>query len=92
MTASSLRGTLVGIGGKKDGGGNSLDDTDYCKLALAGKPLARAKPAPKASPSSSSPATQSQEPASGSTLDKADKKLDEIGKSIDGALKSLFGK
>ncbi len=90
----SAVGSLIGIGAKKEGGGNSLDDTDYCKLALAGKPLVRAKPAPKAQPSSSSPppAAQGQEPASGSTMDKADKKLDEIGKSIGGALKSLFGK
>ncbi len=87
----SAIGGLVGIGGKKDGAGNSLDDTDYCKLALAGKPLVQAKPASKASAVSSSPATQSQEPASGSTLEKVDKKLDEIGKGLGGALKSLFG-
>jgi hypothetical protein len=95
----SAVGNLIGIGGKKDGGGNSLDDTDYCKLALAGKPLVRAESAPqaspqatpKASPSLSSPATPSREPDSGSTMDKVDKKLDEIGKGIGGALKSLFG-
>jgi uncharacterized protein involved in outer membrane biogenesis len=94
----SAIGSLVGIGGKKDGAGNSLDDTDYCKLALAGKPLVRAKPAPQIPPQatpkaslSTSPSTQSQESASGSTMDKADKKLDEIGKSLGGALKSLFG-
>jgi uncharacterized protein involved in outer membrane biogenesis len=92
----SAVGSLIGIGGKKDGGGNSLDDTDYCKLALAGKPLVRAKSAPQASPkassSSSLPAAKGQEPASDSTLGKVDKKLDEIGKGIGGALKSLFGK
>jgi len=90
----SAVGKLVGVGGKKEGAGNSLDDTDYCKLALAGKPLVRAKSAPKASTSSSPPppAGQGQEPASGSSMDKVDKKLDKIEKGLGGALKGLFGK
>ena len=89
-------GGLVGIGGDKKSGGQpqSVDDTDYCKLALAGRPLtpAAAKPAPTATTSAPvAPApTAPQQP--GSTADKIDKKLDEIGKGIGGALKGLFGK
>lgn len=93
----SAVGSLVGIGGDKAGGSrSSLDDTDYCKLALAGKAVARAKPKSKSqSPSSSSsppPVKSRDQPASDSTLGKVDKKLDDIGKSIGGTLKGLFGK
>lgn len=96
----SALGKLVGVGGNKETGGGSgnIDDTDYCQLALAGRPLARAKakqsaPAPASSFTSQPPPTEPQKPSSGdSTADKIDKKLDEIGKSLGGALKGLFGK
>ncbi len=94
----SVLGKLVGAGGEKESGGGSgnVDDTDYCKLALAGQPRARAK-AKQAPPASSStsqpPPTEPQKPSSeDSSADKLDKKLDEIGKGIGGALKGLFGK
>jgi len=87
-------GSLVGVGDKR--GQSSLDDTDYCKLALAGKPVVRTKPKskPQGTPSSSAPppAKSPDQPASGSNMDKVDKKLDDIGKGIGGALKGLFGK
>ena len=87
---------LVGLGGKKDQGGSSgdLDDTDYCKLALAGRPLVRAKaakPPPAAEPAVVSPAAEKQPSPAGSTMEKMNKKLDKIGKGLGGALKSLFG-
>ncbi len=85
-------GGLVGIGGdnKTSGPAQSVDDTDYCKLALAGQSLtpATAKPAPT---STTPPAAQPQQKP-GSTADHLDKKLDELGKGIGGALKGLFGK
>ncbi|MBI2584944.1 MAG: hypothetical protein HYW28_03590, partial [Rhodospirillales bacterium] len=87
-------GGLVGIGGDKKSGGQaqSVDDTDYCKLALAGRPLtpAAAKPTPAATTTAPAAPQQPQQPSS--TADKLDKKLDEIGKGIGGALKGLFGK
>ncbi len=96
----SALGKLVGVGGKNEPGGASgnIDDTDYCKLALAGRPLTRAKAKQPAAASSSTsqpapPPTEPQKPSSaGSTADKLDRKLDEIGKGLGGALKGLFGK
>jgi len=81
-------GGLVGAGGDKKPGGQaqSVDDTDYCKLALAGRPLTPAVAKPTTAPA----APQQQQPSS--TADKLDKKLDELGKGIGGALKGLFGK
>lgn len=89
---------LVGVDANKEMGGASgnIDDTDYCKLALAGRPLARAKakPLPAAlSSTSQPPPTQPRKPSSGdSTIDKLDRKLDEIDKGLGDALKGLFGK
>ena len=94
---SSL-GKLVGVDANKEMGGASgnIDDTDYCKLALAGRPLARAKakPPPAAlSSTSQPPPTQPRKPSSGdSTIDKLDRKLDENDKGLGDALKGLFGK
>ena len=94
---SSL-GKLVGVDANKEMGGASgnIDDTDYCKFALAGRPLARAKekPPPAAlSSTSQPPPTQPRKPSSGdSTIDKLDRKLDEIDKGLGDALKGLFGK
>ncbi len=89
----SAIGKLVGVGGGN--GGTGIDDTDYCKTALAGRTVARARaqpqPAAQTSPSAPPPATREQETTSGSTLDKVDKTLDEIGKGIGGAIKGLFG-
>ena len=80
----------------KGGASGNIDDTDYCKLALAGRPLARAKakPLPAAlSSTSQPPPTQPRKPSSGdSPLDKLDRKLDEIDKGLGDALKGLFGK
>ena len=80
----------------KGGAAGNIDDTDYCKLALAGRPLARAKakPPPAAlSSTSQPPPTQPRKPSSGdSTIDKLDRKLDEIDKGLGDALKGLFGK
>ena len=94
----SALGKLGGVGANKEMGGASgnIDDTDYCKLALAGRPLARAKakllPAALSS-TSQPPPTQPRKPSSGdSTIDKPDRKLDEIDKALDDALKGLFGK
>ena len=90
----SAIGNLLGVGEKN--AGSSLDDTDYCKMALAGNSVVRAKPKSKPQPtttsSSPSPAKSTDQPAPGSTLDKVDKKLDDIGKGLSGALKGLFGK
>jgi len=94
---SSL-GKLVGVDANQEMGGASgnIDDTDYCKFALAGRPLARAKgkPPPAALPSTSlPPPTKPRKPSSGdSTIDKLDRKLDEIDKGLGDALKGLFGK
>ena len=94
----SALGKLVGVDANKEMGGASgnIDDTDYCKLALAGRPLARAKakPLPAAlSSTSQPPPTQPRKPSSGdSTIDKLDRKLDEIDKGLGDALKGLFGK
>jgi len=90
-------GGLVGIGGDGKSGGQaaSVDDTDYCKLALAGRPLvpATAKSAPAPAPGETPPAqAQPQQPKPSSAADKLDQKLDEIGKGLGGALKGLFGK
>ena len=90
----SAIGKLVGIGGDKSA--TRIDDTDYCEMALAGRPVVRAKAKPQPQPASSlspapPPATQGQETPSASTLDKVDKTLDGIGKSIGGVLKGLFG-
>lgn len=87
----SAVGSLVGVGGK-DGSKSTIDDTDYCIPALAGKAVVRSKqktPQAPSSSSSSSPPPAGNQPASGSTMDK---KLDNIGKGIGGALKGLFGK
>ena len=90
----STLGGLVGLGDKKGQAGSSgdVDDTDYCKLALAGRPLVRAKAAkpppaaePAAKPASEPPAAEKQPSPTG-------KKLEEIGKGLGGALKGLFGK
>jgi len=66
------------------------------KLALAGRPLARAKakPLPAAlSSTSQPPPTQPRKPSTGdSTIDKLDRKLDENDKGLGDALKGLFGK
>ena len=98
----STLGGLVGLGDKKGQGGSSgdVDDTDYCKLALAGKPLVRAKtakpPAPTepaaASSAAEPPAAEKQPSPTGTTLEKVDRKLEDIGKGLGGALKGLFGK
>ncbi|MCH8238172.1 MAG: AsmA family protein [Proteobacteria bacterium] len=93
----SALGGLVGLGGKKGQGGSSgdVDDTDYCQLALAGRPLVRAKaakPPTAAEPAAQSPAAEKQPTPTGSTVEKVDRKLEEIGKSLGGALKGLFGK
>ena len=91
-------GKLVGVDANKEMGGASgnIDDSDYCKLALAGRPLARAKakPLPAAlSSTSQPPPTQPRKPSSSdSTIDKLDRKLDEIDKGLGDALKGLFGK
>ncbi|MDA1089071.1 MAG: AsmA family protein [Proteobacteria bacterium] len=86
----SAIGNLVGVGGNKSGA--SIDETDYCKAALAGQTVVRskAKPKPASTSTSSTPPPPGQ--PSGSMIDKIDKKADEIGKGIDGALKGLFGK
>ena len=95
----SALGGLVGLGDKNAPGGQaSVDDTDYCKLALAGGPVERAKPAAAGAPAAKTPAAapvpSSQPPAQKQegTADKIDKKLDELGKGLGGALKGLFGK
>ena len=94
---SSL-GKLVGVYANKemDDASGNIDDTDFCKLALAGQPLARAKgkPPPAAlSSTSHPPPTQPRKPSSGdSTIDKLNRKLDEIDKGLGDALKGLFGK
>ncbi|MEE9316873.1 MAG: AsmA family protein [Rhodospirillales bacterium] len=90
----SIIGKLIGGGSKASGG---VDETDYCKLALAGQPLVPSKTSSKTSTqrseSSQTPARE-EETASptGSTMEQIDKKLDSIGKGIGGALKGLFGK
>ncbi len=90
----SVIGKLVGIGGGKSSGqaSSKVDETDYCKLALAGKPIqrttAKSQPAPAAAP----PPSETDKGTTGSTMEKVDKKLDDLGKDIGGALKSLFGK
>ena len=91
----SAIGSLVGIGGKeKSGTASDLDNTDYCKLALAGQPLVRSKPkSPATAPATTeAPAAEKQPPPGGSTMDKIDKKLEGLGKDLGGALKGLFGK
>ncbi|MEE8351421.1 MAG: AsmA family protein [Rhodospirillales bacterium] len=104
----SAIGNLVGLGGKKDDGTPSdVDNTDYCKLALAGRPLVRDKAsAPKSTKTSAPKSTETSTPKStvtstspptekleeGSTMDNVDKKLDSLGKGLGGALKGLFGK
>jgi uncharacterized protein involved in outer membrane biogenesis len=88
----STLGGLVGLGDKKAEA--SVDDTDYCKLALAGGPVERAKPAaaaPAARPSQQAPAQPPAQKREG-TADKIDKTLDDLGKGVGGALKGLFGK
>jgi uncharacterized protein involved in outer membrane biogenesis len=83
----SAVGSLIGIGGDKGGGAQStLDDTDYCKLALAGQSVVRAKP--KSKPQAR---TSPSQPSAGSTADMLDRKLESVGKSIGGTLKGLFG-
>jgi hypothetical protein len=90
----SAIGNLVGGGGGEKSG-TSVDDTDYCKMALGGGAVVRsaAKPAPASTSSTSSssapPPAEQQQPTS--AVDKVDKKVDEIGKSIGGAIKGLFG-
>ena len=92
----SALGKLVGVDANKEVGGASgnIDDTDYCKLVLAGRALAKGKPPPAAlSSTSQPPPTQPRKPSSGdSTIDKLDRKLDEIDKGLGDALKGLFGK
>lgn len=90
----SIIGKLVGGGSKASGG---VDETDYCKLALAGRPLIPSKTPSKTSTQrseSSEPPAREEKTASptGSTMEQIDKKLDSIGKGIGGALKGLFGK
>jgi hypothetical protein len=83
-----LRGTIGG-GSKASG---SVDKTDYCKLALAGKPIkwatAKSQPAAATAP----PPAESDKGATGSTMENIDKNLDSLGKDIGSALKGLFGK
>ncbi|MBT7942093.1 MAG: AsmA family protein [Alphaproteobacteria bacterium] len=82
----SAVGNLVGVGGDKA----TVDDTDYCKPALAGRSVSRVESQSKTT-SSPSPA-QSSSPPPVTNVEKMDKKLDDIGKSIGGSLKGLFGK
>ena len=94
----SIIGKLVGGGSKASGG---VDETDYCKLALAGRPLVPAKTSGKTSSKTSTQRSESSQPPAreeetasptGSTMEQVDKKLESIGKDIGGALKGLFGK
>ena len=94
----SIIGKLVGGDSKASG---EVDETDYCKLALAGRPLVPAKTSGKTTTKTSTRQSEpSQPPAqeektespTGSTMEKVDKKLEGIGKDIGGALKGLFGK
>ncbi len=91
---ASVIGKLVGIGGGKSSGQTSseVDETDYCKLALAGKPIRRATAKSQPAPATTPPPSETDKGTTGSTMEKVDKKLDELGKDIGGALKSLFGK
>ena len=88
----SAIGNLVGLGGKK-GTSNSanLDDTDYCKLALAGQPVVRVESKAKAQ-SAPPPAKDESKSSSTKTMDKVDENLNKLGKGLGGALKGLFGK
>jgi len=88
----SAIGDLVGLGGKK-GTSNSanLDDTDYCKLALAGQPVVRVESKAKAQ-SAPPPVKDESKSSSTKTMDKVDENLNKLGKGLGGALKGLFGK
>ncbi|HEX9702393.1 MAG TPA: AsmA family protein, partial [Rhodospirillales bacterium] len=91
----SALGGLIGLGDKKDDAQARIDDTDYCKLALAGGPVRRVNPDAARPKPAATPAPAPTTPPAGrkdSTADKIDKKLDEIGKGLGGALKGLFGK
>ncbi len=86
----NLLGALTGTGGGKSGGA-STDATDYCKLALAGKPLVPSKTAAPA-PTQAAPApTQAEESKPETALESVDKTLKSIGEGIGSGLKSLFG-
>ncbi|NQV82891.1 MAG: hypothetical protein HQ494_03630, partial [Rhodospirillales bacterium] len=82
----SAVGNLIGVGGKTD----TVDDTDYCKAALAGKSVVRVKS--KTNSASSPPPSKSSNPPPVTNVEKIDKTLDDVGKSIGGSLKGLFGK
>jgi len=86
----SAIGNLVGLGGKKDSASASanLDDTDYCKLALAGRPLVRAR----AKTSAPQPPKEKSTPPPSTTMEKVDDKLNKLGNDLGGALKGLFSK
>ena len=96
--ASGGVGAVTGLlGGSKSGGagsGSSVDSTDYCQLAFAGKPLVATKTAAPASSQPSSTATQPPPPVTkdadlGKTMtDSIKKGAGSLGKTLDG----LFGK
>jgi hypothetical protein len=87
-------GALTGLGG--GGSGQNVDETDYCKQALAGQPLVAARQAP--APSSAPPPTATAQPAPtedkgpvGTVVDTVTGTAEAVGEGITNTLKNLFG-
>jgi len=89
---AKLLGTLTGT--KKGGSSKSVDQTDYCKLALAGKPLVASKTvAPADSTTQAAPAQPKEEKnIPEKAVEAVGDTLKGVTKGIGSGLNKLFGK
>ena len=89
---ASVVGALTGLSG--GGSSNNVDETDYCKLALAGKPLVAARqaaaPAPAVSVESTPPPVKKGSAAE-TVVNTITGTVGTVGEGVTKTLKSLFG-
>jgi uncharacterized protein involved in outer membrane biogenesis len=97
---TGLLGSVLGGGKPQQDAGGTVDETDYCALALTGKPLVASKttvikpaapaPQPTAKPTTTTTAPLPPPPAKEESA--VDKTIEDVKKGVGGALKGLFGK
>ncbi len=96
---AGLLGSVLGGGKQQQDTGGTVDETDYCALALAGKPLVASKitvikpaaPAPQPAAQPTTTTNAPLPPPPGKKKGTVDKTIEDISKGVGGALKGLFG-